>query len=34
MVPACGGQDLAVWSNLDIGDPGIGEFMSAAHLQD
>ena len=34
MVPACSGQDLAVWPDLDISNPGIGEFMSFAYLQD
>lgn len=32
VVPACGGQDLAVWPDGDLGDPGIGEFMSPTHL--
>lgn len=32
MVPARSGQDLAVWPDLDISDPRIGEFVSSAHL--
>lgn len=34
MVPACGGQDLAVWPDLDISDSRVGEFLSPECLQD
>lgn len=32
VVPARGGQDLAVWPDLDVGDPGVGELVGPAHL--
>ena len=33
VVPARSGQDLAVWPDLEVGDPGIDELVGPTHLR-